>query len=393
MAAVLAVAVTATIVLTGSVTSPASARGWQPTPGVRTNDPLGTKAQRRTIVTQVVRAIDHARPGSQIRVASWNIRSREVVNALVRAHRRDVGVRVVMDRLNANPDNPNRVVDRLERVLARRHNADRPPSLRSGLTKCVSACRGPDGIAHSKFFLFERTGSARFVVMNGSWNATDLASSGQWNDLYTVNGSRGLYGEFSTVFDQMYADTDVAGSYRVRRVHARRASFFPFRTDDTARDPVLSQLRPVRCHGARNTNGNTKIRIAMTAWFGPRGIAIAHRIRRLENAGCDIRIVYAVMGNEVLRVLRRGGQSPVPLRQIVQDFDRDGIYDRYLHMKVMTIKGHYGRGRRTSVTFNGSANWSPAALASDEAVLRIKGAGTVRRYNARIDHLFRNPPR
>ena len=75
----------------------------------------------------------------------------------------------------------------------------------------------------------------------------------------------------------------------------------------------------------------------------------------------------------------------------MQDLDGDGVYDRYLHSKVLTIRGTY-RAPPAAVALNGSANWSPKVLASDEAVMKVQGAALVRRYNTWIDGLFANPP-
>ena len=376
-----------------SSVSPASASGFTPQPGVTTNNPLGNRDQRRAIVRKLIRTIDSTPRRSQIRVASWNIRSDAIVDALIRAHKRHVMVRVVMDRGNANQENPNSGVDRLERVLAHYGNQNRPPEMRSHLRKCASSCRGERGIAHSKFFLFERAGRAHDVVMNGSFNATDLASGSQWNDLYTVRGRHGIYLEFTRVFSQMSRDRPVAQGFRARNFAGLTTMAFPYTGQHTNGDPALRELDRVRCSGARNTaDGRTGIRIAQTSWYGTRGKRIALRVREMQNRGCHIRIVYAVMGNEVLRILRNGGTRPVPMRQIVQDFDGDGVYDRYLHMKVLTVRGHYGGSRRAWVTVNGSANWSPAVLASDEAVLRLNRPGVLRHYSSWIDFLFENPP-
>ena len=167
----------------------------------------------------------------------------------------------------------------LFRSLGRHGNDRRPEALRSGVTRCVSSCRAPRGIAHSKFFLFEQTGAAHRVVMNGSWNATDLATDSQWNDLYTVRGDAKVYGAFAAVFDEMYLDQQVADPHRTTRAGKRRVAFFPFQPAG-ARDPVLDQLAPVACRGARNTGGRTRIRIAMTSWIGGRGIDIGRQIGR-----------------------------------------------------------------------------------------------------------------
>ena len=112
----------------------------------------------------------------------------------------------------------------------------------------------------------------------------------------------------------------------------------------------------------------------------------------MQLRGCDVQVIYAVMGTVVRRVLRVGKPAKVPLRQIVQDLDEDGVYDRYLHTKVMTING-VNRGDRSAwVTLTGSANWSPKVLHSDDVVLRLSGRSTVRRYNIWIHRLFEDPP-
>lgn len=392
-AALLVALLTSLALLVGPLSVPAEAARYTPPAGVRTNNPLGDREARRQVLGHLIRSIDAVPRKGQIKVASWNIRSDDVVDALIRAHsKRRVGVKVVLDRLNANPDNRNRGIDRLQRAL-KQGNDNRRPALRSGLRKCVSACRGRSGIAHSKFFLFSKAGRARWVVMNGSANATDLAAYGQWNDVYTIRGKKAVFKEMKTVFAQMYRDRNVDQPYRARRFGDTTVMTYPWRGSGTKGDPVLREMSKISCTGARNNrSGKTKIRIAMTSWHGERGKKIAWAVRRKQNRGCDVRIVYAVAGNEVLRILRREGARPVPLRQIVQDPNGDGVYDRYLHMKVLTVKGHYGQDRSAWVTLNGSANWSPAALASDEVVMRIKRKGVLQRYNRWIDWLYRNPP-
>ncbi|MDN4160508.1 phospholipase D-like domain-containing protein [Nocardioides abyssi] len=370
-------------------------QGWKPRAGVLFNNPLGKRQQRRRIVRQVIRAIDHTPPRAEIKIASWNVRNAGITRALASAHRRGVSVRLIMSRGNlGTKEDPNPGVRRLVHELSVNGNKARRQVRRSHVKSCVSSCRGTTGISHSKFFLFSRTGSARWVVMNGSFNATDLASSNQWNDVYVVRGKPRIYRAFRTTFAEMWRDKPVKKAFTRTRVGPVTAFFYPYAGPRAKRlDPALSELKAVRCRGARNTSdGRTRVRIAMTSWFGERGTRLAWRVRRMQNNGCDVKIVYAVMGNEVLRILRREGRRPVRLQQVVQDFDGDGVYDRYLHMKVLTIKGRYRGNRNATVVVNGSANWSPAVLNSDEAVLRIRRAPVLRAYNRRIDKLYRNPP-
>ncbi len=372
----------------------AAAARYTPPSGVKVNNPLGGRRQRQAVVGHLIRTIDAVPQRGQVKIASWNIRSARVIDALVRAHdRRHVSVKVIIDRGNANPRKPNRGVDRLQRELRKHGNQTRRASQRSGVRRCVSSCRGRSGIAHSKFFLFSKAGAARRVVINSSSNATDLAASHQWNDAFTVRGRRQVYDAFRQVFAQMWRDRPVAQGFRTTRAGDIRADFFPYRGRNTRQDPTLKVLDRVRCRSARNTSdGRTRLHIAMTAWHGARGKRIASRVRTLQNHGCRVTIVYAVAGNEVLRILRRDGRRPVPMRQVVQDFDGDGVYDRYLHMKVLTIKGHLGADRRATLTVNGSENWTPVALVSDEATLKLTRPQVLHRYNRHITWLFKNPP-
>lgn len=377
----------------GGFTSPASAAVYTPPAGVKFNKPLSGHDAQRTILTHIVRSINGVPRRGTIRIASWNIRSNAFVDALIRAHRRNVSVRVVMDLGNANAESPNPNVNRLARGLSQ-GNRVRPPERRSGLRKCRSSCRGSRGIAHAKFFAFSESGRVRHVVINTSANATDVSATRQWNDAYTVRNSSRLYGAFMSIFTEMWRDRAVRSPYRRIALGSLTAEFFPYQGSGATGDPALRHLNRVMCKGARNTrSGRTVIRVAMTSWHGERGKRIAWRVRRLQNAGCDIKVIYGVAGREVLRILRRGGPKPVPLRQIAQDWNEDGVYDRYLHSKVLTIRGRYGSNSRANVTVNGSANWSPAALASDEVVYTLTKRWVVTRYNDWVNRLFANPPR
>lgn len=368
---------------------------YTPSAGVRYNNPLGSAANKRKLISHLIRSINSTPRGEEIRIASWNIRSTDIAAALIAAHNRGVSVQAVMDRLNANASNPNVGINRMVAAFAR-NKANRPKDRRSSVVKCLSSCRSTSGIAHTKFFLFSKAGKAKDVVMYGSNNATDLAAYGQWNDLYTVRDDAAIYAEFDAVFDEMRKDKPRQQPY-VAYDHGKLTTYFyPYRGEGATTDPVLDDLNKVQCAGATGgtgTGGNTKIRIAQTAVLGQRGLAIANKLRTLYEQGCDIRIVYAVLGNQVLSVVRNTSRGAIPLRQIAQDFNLDGVYDRYLHMKTMTISGVYDGNTAEQVTFNGSANWTAVGLASDEILGKIYGGNVTRKYAKWFDTLFRNPPR
>ncbi|MCY7395481.1 MAG: phospholipase D-like domain-containing protein [Nocardioides sp.] len=368
---------------------------YTPPVGVRYNNPLGSAANKRKLLGHLIRTINSVPRGEQIRIASWNIRSTDIAAALIAAHNRGVSVQAVMDRLNANPSNPNTGINRMVGAFAF-NKAKRPKSRRSSVVKCLSSCRSTSGIAHTKFFLFSKAAKTTDVVMYGSANATDLAAYGQWNDLYTVREDPAVYAEFNAVFDEMRKDRPRTQPYVTYDHGDLTTYFYPYRGAATETDPVLDDLAKVQCAGATGetgTDGRTKIRIAQTAMLGDRGLRIATRLRTLYEQGCDIRMVYAVFGNKVLQVLRNTSRGAVPLRQIAQDFNLDGVYDRYLHMKTMAISGVYDGNTEEQVTFNGSSNWTPVALASDEILGKIYGGNVARKYSKWFDTLYRNPPR
>jgi phosphatidylserine/phosphatidylglycerophosphate/cardiolipin synthase-like enzyme len=367
--------------------------------GSRVNNPLGDREARRRIIGHLLHTINSTPGGEKIRFATWNMRSDDLTHALIMAHRRGVSVRVVIDRLNANPRNPNPGFERLTNAL-KFGQKKRPQNMKSFTRRCVSACRAPGGIAHVKFYLFSKvrktkTKSARDIVMYGSANATDLAAYGQWNDLYTMRGQGSVYREFSRVFKQMTQDRNVDQPFLDFRHGNTTLDFYPYKGAGTKKDPLMEVLNDIVCKGATDgtgTKGHTRLRIAQTSMWGDRGIMIARRLRVMWQRGCDIKIVYAVLGNNVLWVLRHTTRGKVPIKQIAQDFNRDGVYDRYLHMKNMGVSGVYAGATNVNVSWNGSANWTSVALASDEVVGRIYSTKLMRDYSNWVDFLYAHPP-
>jgi phosphatidylserine/phosphatidylglycerophosphate/cardiolipin synthase-like enzyme len=368
---------------------------YTPSAGVMFNQPLS--ADRRRIVRHLERSIRSVPPRGKIRIFSWNIRDTQIFDALIDAHRRGVSVQVIIWQGNSSDEVPNPGFRRMKEAFARSGNPKRAVALRSWTVKCVGSCRGRGGFAHTKFFLFSRAHKARYISMYGSANATTFAATRQWNDMYTIVGRRDVYRDFAGVFREAARDRLAVPPYRQFSYNEGRTTigFLPWGGARKG-DPVLRELNRIRCKGATGgtgVNGRTRIRIAQTAILDARGIKIAKRLKRMWDRGCDIKIVYALLGNRARAELNaRGGRGPVPFRQIVQDFNADGIYDRYLHLKAMTVSGIYNGDTSREVTFNGSHNWTGMSMASDEVTGRIFGAGVRKLYSAEIDRIWNNPP-
>ena len=366
-------------------------RRYTPRTGVIHTDPR--RSDRRKLLNHINKSIGAVRRRHSIRIISWNIGSQVFVDKLIAAHKRGVSVRLLMSggKAEGNGD-----FYQLRRALRKTRPRIRlPKRYRSWARVCDRSCRGKRGIAHSKLFIFSRVGRAQRVVMSTSANATEVAVQHQWNDLFTNTGSKQIYGGFVHAFEQSARDRRVRHGYRTFGGREVTGYVYPWTGRNARGDRVEKELRRITCKGARGgtgLNGRTRIRIAQDAILGNRGIAIAKILRTKWENGCHIRIVYALMGNRILGILRHTSRGRVPIQQIVNDWDQDGVYDRYLHSKVMAVSGWYRRDRSARIAWQGSENWSGLAKLSDEQGFRIRRGGAEGMYARWVDYLFNNPP-
>ena len=369
---------------------------YQVSPGATFNSPIGSRQTKNRINNKIISAINHARPRSTIKIMSWNFQSPQAATALVNAQKRGVVVRLLMDGSNNDADTPNPSFRRLRAELAAGNRTRKRPENRSIAKTCTGSCRGKGGAAHAKFFLFSKTGASPYVVMQGSANLTVAAAYNQWNELFTYVGKKDLFRFSSGVFNQMWRDKPVKQPYTTYSRGGYALTFSPYAGKAFKSDPVQDALDMVRCRGAvasGNKRGRTIVRSAPDVIRGQRGMTAAKRLKRLWDGGCDVRIVYTVMGVAVRKVLRgSGGRGAVPMRHLVQDFDGDGDFDNYFHIKVLTINGVVGKNRTTYVTYNGSSNTSDLSTHSDENIGTMHGKRLTVRYQNHIDYWFDHPP-
>ena len=380
---------TAGLMLPTSTTPAAAAPdNFTPKPGPTFNSPVGGRVQQRKIFHRVMRSINSVPKNGEIDIFSWNFLTSEGTDALLRAQRRGIRVRVIMDDRNVNQiDNP--PFKRLRRGL-RTWNQNHPKKRTSWARLCEGTCRSQNGSAHSKFFLFSKVGRAERVVMQGSANFTVASTTNQWNDIYTHTQNRKVWGFYTRIFNQAARDKPVFPAYADKKLDKFRLIAFPIRGKNAV-DPVMQMLRRVKCRGATNTgNGRTKIQIAPDVIRQKRGMRLATKLRNMWNNGCNIRIGYTVVGITIGRMLRQdSGRGPVPMKHLTQDLNCDGEFDNYFHLKSMTIRGHYGRDRSGVALLNGSANWSGLAKVSDENLGIYRSRKRVLRYEKHLDYWYK----
>lgn len=349
-------------------------------PGVTLANPLNET--RRAINGKVLRVIEHTRRGATIRLASWNFDSFAYVDALTAAHRRGVSVRLLMSRTMAGSQGGNGPFAVLRSNLRGSGNVERPLSDRSWARTCDHSCRGKGGAMHAKYYIFSRSGSSKKIVMNTSANLTAAAGRGiQWNDLYTVVGRDETYNQYMTAFKQATADRPFP--YLKFTDGPIFGFFFPLYNRE---HPAMTMLKQVRCHGAKGagTNGRTAIRVAQDVFNNEIGSEILLELRRLHRRGCDVKVVYSQAVGKSREIIKQ-----MPHNHLVQDTDGDGAYDRYLHAKVLSISGYYGKDRGQRIVLNGSANFSGTAIQSDEQGMVIDRDSVERQYGTWINEMFR----
>ena len=347
-------------------------KGYRPRPG-----PLFNSPGDFSINNKVLKAIRHTKRGSKIRIMTWNFNSWAFVRALRKAHERGVSVRIIMARSLAHEQRRNGPYRTLKRALKKQH---RKQEMRSWFRVCKGSCRGRGGAMHAKMFLFSKTGKQPRVVMSSTGNLTGSAGKNQYNDMYTIRGSRKAYKRSIQVFNQAARDRPAPPvTYRTGPVMGW------FQPRHGRKDLVMQMLKKVRCKGARGAgiNGRTSIRIAQDVMLGKRGIRIAKKLRGLHKHGCNIRLVYSQLGGRIWQITKN-----IPRNHLVADRDGDGAYDIYLHMKAMAISGNYDGKRNTRIVYQGSENWSPLAAMSDEQGLIIQRDGVEKAYGKRINRLF-----
>jgi phosphatidylserine/phosphatidylglycerophosphate/cardiolipin synthase-like enzyme len=375
-------------------TSPAH---YTPTFGPKFNNPYGTRDARRRLITNVIRTIDstpgYVRPRtasgalarcpsnprlfpSQITISLYSIADRGFVDALIRADRRCVSVQLLMNNHLNETTSPS-----WGRLL---HAIGNNPTKRSWTRRCVAGCRG-HAVLHSKFYLFSRAGKARHTVMVGSSNMTSNAVKVQYNDLFTVNGNAALFRGYRSVFNEMKRDRVVVNPLRIQQAGPLTSTFYPFPAATARTDRTMAALNSIRCTGARGAgiNGHSVLYINMHSWHGTRGLYLAHRVRRMYDRGCYVRILYSFMGHGTFALLTHNTGSRMIARRVLFPGPRGNVAAKYSHMKMFAVSGKVGSDPSAWVTWTGSNNWSDRSIKGDEVTIRIPSHSVYRAY---VDH-------
>jgi phosphatidylserine/phosphatidylglycerophosphate/cardiolipin synthase-like enzyme len=321
----------------------------------RFNRPTGSARQRTVISRNIRKFIRGAAKGSTISVSLFHFISRPMAKEFIRAKRRGVHVRIVL-----NSDNRRyKAYKQLRTGLGRNIRKKSWVLLCPGGRGCIAPQwrgKGRSGVNHNKYFLFSKTSGHRNVVVQASGNLTWWADAVQWNNSLTF-ANRRIYAAYLRYFwDQARRRT--TPDYR-RWVTSGRTTvhFFPRRRDD----PLVNGLRTVSCAGA------SRIRVAVgyLTWR-----PLARRLRALAAAGCPVEVITTGLGKSAARLFAKGG-VPRPLK-VRHTPDRVSKY--LVHSKYMLVDGSH-RGRRQRVVYTGSNNYTAAGFRKNDEVLVVIADG------------------
>ncbi|CAA9298876.1 MAG: hypothetical protein AVDCRST_MAG61-801 [uncultured Friedmanniella sp.] len=357
-------------------------------PGLTFNNPTSGTAGHRRLLTVLEKAIDHAPPGSRIRMAQYLFDIDSTADKLIAAHKRGVVVQLLID------DHPMSV----QTLRVRAALGTKKSATRSFVSRCKNSCMSSDtSVMHAKFYLFSKAGVSSNVSMISSANPYTGNSGTSWNNMHVLVGDTTIYASLSKYFDDMLPDIDRPNYYRTTTSGMHKIYLFPRAARAGSSDvPMLDVLNNVRCTGlARGygSDGRTVVRIEQWGWSAAR-LDIARRVWALHDQGCKVQIIANKFntGPRVFAVLlkRSARYGQIPFYNAAIDTNGNGVRDKYMHHKVVMINGKWF-GQSTKVTYTGSANFSgTATLANNELILRVKDARTYDAYYRNFNYIRNN---
>jgi phosphatidylserine/phosphatidylglycerophosphate/cardiolipin synthase-like enzyme len=383
MLARLSALVAATALAVSTLTLSARPAAAKVTDGAYFNDPLVTSKQY-TIRNRIRTLIDKT-PGPTkksaagvIRVAMYSYSDTEkgTIDALVRAAKRGVQVRLILDSDTTLEPGYTQYADYFTNLARRYH-----PAFQVRFCPIGRGCIGnlnPQSNNHNKFFLFSRTDGTSQVVVQSSANLNKTNAVSYWNNA-VVLVNPGLYDDYRLYFHDLWVQTASSDYGRVTSSGNAKVWHFPMAIGD----PVAETLsRDVTCTGntAVGLRGRTILRVAMKDFYR---IEVAEALWTLADGGCLINVAYdepaaiepylsqsaAVVAALSRPLVHPGGGIQLFL---AGPSTADNPQRRLIHSKYLLIEGTYAGKRNTKVVFTGSHNFSYGSLRdNDETLLRV----------------------
>jgi phosphatidylserine/phosphatidylglycerophosphate/cardiolipin synthase-like enzyme len=334
------------------------------------NLPTGTTAQQQRIDRRVLGLILHTPRRATIYTNVYHLSDRVLAAELVKAHKRGVRVRVIVDYWTTGTPAYKALVKGLGRNVRKSSWIIACPRSRG----CIGVPhKGSVSVNHNKFFLFSTSGASRSVVVQSTANSTFRGRTKQWNSALTIIDGR-LYAAYRHYFYDLGRRQGRANYHRTFLTGKYRLDLFPWAHGD----PISAALDQVSCAGG------TRIRVALSYFtWAP----IARRLWQLDDQGCRVEAIGSDVSKQIVQEMTRpGGLNGGPVLRILQEKGRRAGQ----HSKYMLVDGLY-QGRRQKVLFTGSVNYTLIGFrSSDETLLTVFDARLHDTYVTNFATVFRH---
>ena len=358
---------------------------YTPKAGTFFNNPRGSRAKKRKIITEIDRAIDGSAPGSRIRVAMYLFDLQSTADRLISAHKRGVDVQVLLD--------DGEISTQYKQV---RNALGTDKSKGSYIFRCKRGCMSSvRSVMHAKFYLFSQVGGAARVSMISSANPYTGNTSKSWNDLHTILGDQTIWDSLNKYFVDMLRDKTNYNYFRMTRSGKYTLYFFP-RTPapGTSGVPQLVALKKVKCTGVGSgygLKGRTTIRVAMWGWTKWR-TDVARQLWKLHDKGCNVYVVLNKkrVGEKVYRALlkRSSRHGVMKVYDAWYDRDHNGAAELYMHQKLLTINGNFNGNGSTKVLWTGSQNFTDEGnRVNNELLMKVQDNSTLDQYVRNLNYI------
>lgn len=329
-------------------------------------DPWSKDRDRQhAVIDSAMEIIDHTPEGETLMVSIFNMTYPDFDDTLIRAHRRGVHVKVLVNHEKSGRTRYNA----LKRELGFDTDEDSWFVVRGGKVRM-----------HSKFVLASRSDGRKDVVWMSSGNMTKASGDRQANEALEITGDGELYDFFAEQFDLMVRgvkDPDKLG--RAITTPTAQVQTYPVPEGGPANDPVYALLDDISCVVGGKA---TVIRMAQL-FFTEERLYLAEKLRELKAEGCEILLVgHMAQWDKPKSVLIEPGPGRIDVR---------AAQGAALHTKITTVEGWDADGKPLRIAMTGSHNLSGRALTripdgvNDEFSIVVAEPGTVDAYSDFVD--------
>lgn len=376
------------------------------------NHPPGSEAEQYAIFQQLARIIDRVPAGEYIEMSWWGFvadytsdtaTKPNLPQRLVKAHKRGVNVRIILDNNKNFQGKGNSQLypyKTLSAVLGTKETASSFILVCPNAKGCIAKrkiYKSSYAYNHNKFLLASRIvldGGATVsnVVFQSSGNLGTWDADTVWNDAITWTETAS-FKNYHKYFSDLRANYRGPGNDSYYWVgdnsNTYQTHFFPRKEtngnlNQMSTDTIVNILSSVKCSYVGEKDGKkhqTNIRILMWAFTR---VDIGEKLASLIRAGCWVDIAYNNMSNDVAKALKNSGGKKVGLSKCAVPWQGRTMWP---HCKYMLIEGAYDNDQVPRV-FTGSHNYEMSALRNaDESLVRIRSANIHSSYLN--DHFYK----